>query len=202
MLGITVLICLLAALLNNITLPVIGILFLVDMIIIIVLWTRPLSRNLLYLLNALNMLGAGSLAYLLMMLLGDSIESFVTMISIIVAMDVFSFTKKGKVTPNARLMNHSNALARLCICLPVPQKPGLQPIIGVGDLYFYSAIIIFSLRIFGISVLGWIILLVLTGQLTNILLISVIRNKVWYKGFPATLFPGVFYLIYLYISNF
>lgn len=202
MLGITGMICLLAVLLNNVTLPVIGILFFVDMIVIIVLWMRPLSRKLLYVLNVLNMLGAGSLAYLLMMLLGDSVESFVTMITIIVVMDVFSFTKKGKVTPNARLMNHNNALARLCICLPVPQKPGLQPIIGVGDLYFYSAIIIFSLRSFGISGLGWIILLVLAGQLANILLISVIRNKAWYKGFPATLFPGVFCLISLYISTF
>lgn len=195
MLGITSIICILAALVNKITLMVISIVFLINIVGIIVLWTRPLSKKSLYLLNIFNILAASSFAYLIIAFLIDSIESFVVMITIIVVMDVFSFTKKGKMTPNARLMNNNNALARLCICLPVPKKPGLQPVIGVGDLYFYSAIMFFSLHTFGVSVLGKVFLLIFVGQLTNIILISIIKNKVWYKGFPATLFPGAFYLV-------
>lgn len=199
-LGMTAIICILAALLNRITLPVIIIVFLMDITGIIVLWTRPLSKKLLYLLNVLNSIGAAALAYLIITLVIKSMDSFVAMISIIVVMDVFSFTKRGKKTPNARLMNNNNALARLCICLPVAGKPGLQPIIGVGDLYFYSAILLFSLHIFGVNVLGKIFLVLLAGQLANIILISIIKNKAWYKGFPATLFPGIFYLIVMLIS--
>ena len=50
-LGMTAIICILAVLLNKITLPAIIIVFLMDIAGIIVLWTRPLSKKLLYLLN-------------------------------------------------------------------------------------------------------------------------------------------------------
>ncbi|MFA9465606.1 MAG: hypothetical protein ACERKN_15080 [Velocimicrobium sp.] len=191
--------CLLAFLLNKMILPAVFILFIVDLAGIVVLWIKPLSRKLLYLLNVLNCLASVSFAYLLVTAFIKSVDSFFTVVIIIVVMDVLSFTKAGKHTPNARLINKNNTLARLSICLPVPGKPGLQPIIGVGDLYFYSAISVFSLHIFSANFFGYILLLVLAGQLINILLISLIKNKTWYKGFPATLFPGIFYLIIMYI---
>jgi len=200
MLGMTAIICILAFFLNKMALPVIIIVFLVDIAGIVVLWSRSLSRKLLYLLNVLNSLAAASLAYLLVTVLIKSVDSFLAVIIIIVVMDVFSFTKAGKITPNSRLVNNNNTLARLCICLPVAGKPGLQPIIGVGDLYFYSAILSFSLHNFGVNIWSKIFLLILVGQLVNIALISIIKNKIWYKGFPATLFPGIFYLIVLFIS--
>lgn len=198
MIGMTAISCILSFLLSKIALPVISILFLVDIAGIVVLWTRPLSRRLLYFLNVLNSLASVSFAYLLVTVFIKSIDSFITVVVIIVVMDVFSFTKAGKKTPNARLINN-NTLARLSICLPVPGKPGLQPIIGVGDLYFYSVIAVFSLHNFGLDIFGNILLLILAAQLINILLISLIKNKTWYKGFPATLFPGIFYLIVMYI---
>ena len=198
-LGMSAIGCMLAFLLNKINLPVILILFIVDLAGIVVLWTRPLSRNLLYLLNVLNCLASVSFACLLVTVFIKSVDSFLTMMIIIVVMDVFSFTKKGEKTPNARLINQSNTLARLSICLPVPGKPGLQPIIGVGDLYFYSVISVFLLRFFGANYFGYMLLLVLTGQLLNVLFIAIIKNKTWYKGFPATLFPGILSLIIMII---
>jgi hypothetical protein len=192
MLGMTIIICILAALLNNFTLPVVIVAVLMDITVIIVLWTRALSRKLLYLLNVFNCLAAASLAYLIVTFILKTVDSFVAMIIVIIVVDVFSFTKKGKTTPNARLMNNTNTLARLCICLPVAGKPGLQPIIGVGDLYFYSTMLLFSLHIIGTYAFWKFSLLILAGQLANIILISAIRNKNWFKGFPATLFPGIF----------
>lgn len=198
MLGMTAISGILAFLMNKMSLPVILILFLVDLAGIIVLWLKPLSRKLLYILNVLNCLASVSFAYLLITAFIKSVDSFVAFIIILVVMDVFSFTKAGKKTPNAKLISNNNALPRLSICLPVPGKPGLWPIIGVGDLYFYGTISVFSIQHFGMSVFGYILLLILAGQLINILLISNIKEKVWYKGFPATLFPGIFYLIILF----
>jgi len=199
MFGMTAIGCMLAFLLNKIIFPVILILFIVNLAGVVVLWTRPLSRNLLYLLNVLNCLASVSFACLLVTVFIKSVDSFLTMMIIIVVMDVFSFTKKGKKTPNARLINQSNTLARLSICLPVPGKPGLQPIIGVGDLYFYSVISVFLLHFFGANNFGYMLLMVLAGQLLNILFIAIIKNKTWYKGFPATLFPGILSLIIMII---
>jgi len=199
MLIMTAISCILAFLLNKMILPTIFILLIVNLAGIVVLWIKPLSRKLLYLLNVLNCLASVSFAYLLVTVFIKSVDNFFSVVIIIVVMDVFSFTKAGKNTPNARLINKNNTLARLSICLPVPGKLGLQPIIGVGDLYFYSAISVFSLHIFSANFFCYILLLVLVGQLINILLISLIKNKTWYKGFPATLFPGIFYLIIMYI---
>jgi len=199
MLGMTAIICILSFLFSVMSLPVAILVLLLDITGIVVLWLKPLSRKSLYLLNVLNSLGAASLAYLIVNVIIKSVDSFAAMIIIIVVMDVFSFTKAGKKTPNAKLVHNNNTLARLCICLPVAGKPGLRPIIGVGDLYFYSAILLFSLHIFDGNVFGLIFLLLLLGQLANIIFISIIKNKIWYKGFPATLFPGIFYLIVLRI---
>lgn len=200
MLGMTAISGILAFLMNKMSLPVILILFVVDLAGIIVLWLKPLSRKLLYILNVLNCLASVSFADLLITAFIKSVDSFVAFIIILVVMDVFSFTKAGKKTPNAKLISNNNALPRLSICIPVPGKPGLQPIIGVGDLYFYGTISVFSIHHFGMSVFGYIVLLILAGQLINILLISNIKEKVWYKGFPATLFPGIFYLLILFFA--
>ena len=199
MLGMTVISCILAFLLNKMILPAVFILFVLNLAGIAVLWMKVLNRKLLYTLNVLNCLASVSFAYLLVTVFIKSVDGIFTVVIIIVVMDVFSFTKAGKHTPNARLINKNNTLARLSICLPVPGKPGLQPIIGVGDLYFYGAIFVFSLHHFEISWFGNIFLLILAGQLINILIISIIKDKTWYKGFPATLFPGIMYLIILYV---
>lgn len=200
-LGITIIICILAAFINKATLPITAIIFLVALAVIILLWMKPLSKNVLYMLNVLNSLASVSLASLLITLLINNVDSMIAVISATVVSDVFSFTKKGKSTANARLANNNNTLARLSICLPVPGKQGLLPLIGVGDLYFYSIILFFSLHIFGAYIVGKVFLLIIAGQLANIILIAMIKDKTWYRGFPATLCPGIFYLAFLFIQS-
>jgi hypothetical protein len=142
----------------------------------------------------LNLFGAVMLGCILSFIVSKDL-----MIGIIcgaVIMDVLSFTKYGKNTLNAKLSQQTYTLARLSICLPVVKKQGLQPIIGVGDLVFYSLLMTFAIKAtLGSDWLG-ITLLILAGQGLNILLISMFIHKSWYKGFPATLFPGVFFICF------
>lgn len=189
--GMTAADCILAFLLAELSLSVVLIAFITELIGIAILWTKPLSKKMLYVLDVLNCLGAVSLAYLLVGTLIRETETFVAVIIVIVVMDVFSFTRAGRKTPNAILISKSSTVARLSICLPVPGKPGMQPIIGVGDLYFYGLITIFAMQQLGTGVFGKVFLLILSGQLINILLITNMKKKAWYKGFPATLFPGI-----------
>jgi hypothetical protein len=45
----------------------------------------------------------------------------------------------------------------------------------------------------------WVtILLILAGQLLNVLFISMFIHKNWYRGFPATLFPGVLFICFFF----
>jgi hypothetical protein len=165
------------------------------------LWTKKLSKKTLYFLDILNLLETNLIGYLIIFFVSTSADTMIGILCGVIIADVFSFTKSGKNTPNAKVIGNVNTLARLSICLPVPKKQGLSPIIGVGDLIYYSMIITHSIKYQGISV-GYIsFLLILAGQLVNILFISIIIRKNWYKGFPATLFPGVFFIAAALINN-
>ena len=197
MLVLTAIICLLPLLYYQAPVSVMLITLLLALIIIIIIWRRSLSKRLLYFLDLLNIFVAGSLAFLVMLILRNTPNTIITLITFIVLYDVYSFTKRGKHTLNAKLISQASTLVRLSICLPVPGKPGLQPIIGIGDLYFYSVMALFALDTYGTMSYSKVVIILIAGQLGNILIISLIKNKSWYKGFPATLFPGMFYLILL-----
>lgn len=195
MIIITAAICSTTLLYYQMTIPVMATIFVIALTVIIIIWKKPMSRNLLLILNILNVIAVACFAYFLVHIMKQSPASIYGFIAAVITMDVFSFTKRGKNTMNAKLMNNTSALPRLSICLPVPKKPGLQPIIGIGDLNFYSVMTLFALNINGFSSFYIVTLLLVTGQLLNILVISLIKNKTWYRGFPATLFPGLIYLI-------
>jgi hypothetical protein len=179
----------------NLKVEIMFVTFLVILICVIPLWKKQLSKKILYLLDMLNLLGAIVLGYLITLLFADSTGSMIGFVCGVAIMDVFSFTKAGKNTLNAKLANQTNTLARLSICLPIPKKQGLQPIIGVGDLVYYSLLMMYSLKSNTLPN-GWtVFLLILVGQLINILFISIFKHRHWYKGFPATLFPGVLFVI-------
>jgi hypothetical protein len=181
----------------NIVIPA----FCIILIFIILLWTKKLSKKTLYFLDILNLLEANLVGYLIIYIVISSSDTMIGILCGVIVADVFSFTKSGKNTLNAKLVGNINTLAKLSICLPVPKKQGLSPIVGVGDLIFYSMIIMHSIKYQGISV-GYIsFLLILAGQTANILFISIIIRKNWYKGFPATLFPGVFFIAAALINN-
>jgi hypothetical protein len=155
-----------------------------------------MSKKVLYQLNVLNLFGAAMLGSVLSFIVSKD-----TMIGIIygaVIMDVLSFTRYGKNTLNAKLSERTYTLTRLSICLPVLKKQGLHPIIGVGDLVFYSLLMAFAIKATLGS--GWLvaILLILAGQMVNILFISMFIHKTWYRGFPATLFPGILFICFFF----
>ena len=197
MLLITATISLLPLLYYQALVPVMLLILLSTLALIIVIWRKPMSKSLLYLLNLLNVIAVGSFAFFILLILRNTPESIISLIIVIVLLDVYSFTKRGKNTLNAKLIAQPTALARLSFCLPVPGKPGLQPIIGVGDLYFYSVMALFALDTYNILSYFIVVIILITGQLSNILFIYYIKDKSWYKGFPATLFPGLLYLVLL-----
>jgi hypothetical protein len=160
-------------------------------------WKQPVSRKVIYLHNGLNIICALLLANML------SSYVFVTESMVIgaalgvVVMDVFSFTKRGRFTLNARLMEHTNTAVRLSVCLPVPGKRGLIPVIGTGDLVFYSLLTIVPLQSVNRAGPLFAVLPVLAGQLLNLAIIAALKNRAGFKGFPATLMPGLLFIAVL-----
>lgn len=160
-------------------------------------WSRKLSKKNLYVNNVLILLVANMLAYFFtdyLIISKDRLFGFVIGVAVV---DVFSFTKRGKHTLNAKLAGNVSTLARLSICLPIPGKPGLQQIIGVGDLVYYSTITMFFLKAPEASNGLIVAILILVGQFVNIISTMVLKKlqKEQYRGFPATLFPGVIVFI-------
>jgi len=115
--------------------------------------------------------------------------------------DVLSFTKKGKNTTNAKIMNNKEFMYKLIVYgisfkdkSPVPTK-------GLGDFIYYavllSALFSFS-KSSNILLLGT--LLCFTGCALNWIIIPFIYKKSWYRGFPATIIPFAL-LLPLYIIS-
>lgn len=195
MLCLTFMPCLLPFLCYRLPYQFMAVIVIITIIGFFIVWKRKLSKKLLYFNNILLLLVSVCIAYFIIYFFVTTTDRMIGIILGVAAWDVYSFTKSGRNTLNAKLIGNTNSLARLSICLPVPKKPGLQPILGVGDLNYYSLITMFTIKSTGITG-GLIALFVLfTGQLANILSISVLRERHWLKGFPATLFPGLLYIL-------
>ena len=161
------------------------------------IWKRRISRTVIYLHNGLNMISAPALAYLLSSSIFAVESTVICAVVGIVAMDLISFTKKGRFTLNAKLMAQYTTAARLSICLPVPGKRGLTPVIGAGDLVFYAVLTMVSLRSAGEAGPLFAELIILGGQLLNIAVILAVKDRTGFKGFPATLMPGLLFVVFL-----
>lgn len=161
------------------------------------LWLRKLTRKNLYLNDVLNLLAPNIIALFFVSNLIKSKSVIIGFMFGVAIMDVFSFTKRGKNTLNAILVGNINTMARLSICLPIPGKPGLQQIIGVGDLFYYSMITMYYIHFAGTLTGLKVAVIIFIGQLVNIVSIILLKRiqKNRYKGFPATLFPSVFIII-------
>ncbi len=195
MIGLTVLICFLNLICYPI--PELFLLFLlfISLTGMILIWRRTLTRRLLLFNNLLLLLFPLCLSHLLLSHFITSVDAVMQVVSAIAVMDVISFTRAGRHTLNAKLVANRSALSRLSICLPVPKRPGLQPIIGVGDMFYYSFITTYFVGSASDMDALTAIFLLCAGQLTNIICILHMRKRAGYKGFPATIFPGVFILI-------
>jgi hypothetical protein len=160
-----------------------------------IVWKKPLSKKLLYINDLLLLCAPLCISFIITFIFIHTTDSFVGIVAGVAIIDVFSFTRSGRNTLNAKLSSNINTLARLSVCLPVPKKPGLQPVIGVGDLNYYSLITMFSLKTGGLTAGLIAVFIIITGQIVNIIFIAIMKKKLWMKGFPATLFPGLFIIL-------
>jgi len=193
--GLTIIIGILPFLFFRLPFQLVLVILVITIFGVFTVWKKPLSKKLLYINNLLLLCAPLCLTYIITFIFIHTTDSFIGMIVGVAIMDVFSFTRSGRNTLNAKLFSNTNSLARLSVCLPVPKKPGLQPVIGVGDLTYYSLITMFSLKVDGITGGLIAVLILFIGQLVNIIFIAIMKKKQCTKGFPATLFPGLFIII-------
>lgn len=118
-----------------------------------------------------------------------TIEALLPMMICVCTIDVLSFTRHGKGTANAKLMNSNKWLPRLLVYgrsfktgKPVATK-------GFGDYYNYSIAFATIHTTYGKSIGLYAILAIIFGVVINLIIISRIYKYTWYKGFPATIGP-------------
>lgn len=197
MLVITAIICSISFIIYKLPTLIMIISFIVIIAATVLLWLRKLTKKNLYFNDVLNLLLPNIIALFFVSNVIKSKSGIMGFMLGVAIMDMFSFTKRGKNTLNAKLVGNINTMARLSICLPIPGKPGLQQIIGVGDLFYYSMMTMYYIHFAGASAGLKTALIIFIGQLVNIVSIVLLKiiQKSRYKGFPATLFPCVFVII-------
>lgn len=113
--------------------------------------------------------------------------------------DILSFTKTkvGENSTNARILKNISVASKLFIYVK-KKKDHLIPLIGVGDICFYSLLMSFVYKLSSKLIFKYDIFLIM-GCLLNCILIMLIHKKKWFKGFPATLGPAVLtFIFFLY----
>ncbi|MDF2588513.1 MAG: hypothetical protein K0S41_2354 [Anaerocolumna sp.] len=132
------------------------------------------------------------------------IEILLPMMIYVCTIDVFSFSRIGKKTANAKLINSNKWLPRLLVYgrsfktgKPVATK-------GFGDYLNYSIAFASIHTTYGKSIGLCAIIAIIIGVIINLLIISRIYKYKWYKGFPATIGPlglCVILVVTIYIIN-
>ncbi len=117
------------------------------------------------------------------------IEIMLPMIIYVCVIDVFSFTRLGKNTTNAKLMNSNKWLPRLLV-YGHSFKTG-KPVVtkGFGDYLNYSIAFTTIHTTYGKTIGLCAIIAIIFGVIINLIIISRIYKYTWYKGFPATIGP-------------
>lgn len=118
-----------------------------------------------------------------------NIEILLLMMIYVCAIDVLSFTRYGKKTTNAKLMNSNKWLPRLLVYgrsfktgKPVATK-------GFGDYLNYSIAFATIHTTYGKYIGLCAIIAIIFGVVINLVIINEIYKYTWYKGFPATIGP-------------
>lgn len=127
------------------------------------------------------------------------IEIILPLIIYICVVDVISFTRFGKKTTNAKLMNSNKWLYRLYVYgrsfktgQPVPTK-------GFGDFLWYSITFASIYTTYGKTIGLVAILAIIIGAVINLIIINSIHKYIWYRGFPATVGPLGLCIIHIVI---
>lgn len=119
----------------------------------------------------------------------NHIQMLLPMMVYICLLDVYSFTRKGKNTFNAKLVN-SNTWSRKLIVYGRSFKNG-SPVAtkGLGDYFWYAFSFSTIYSKFGQLIGLYSIIAIVLGLIINLLIICRIYKYTWYKGFPATTGP-------------
>ena len=131
----------------------------------------------------------------------NNIEIMLPMIIYVCVIDVFSFTRFGKKTANAKLMNSNKWLPRLLV-YGRSFKTG-KPVVtkGFGDYLWYSIAFTTIYTTYGKNIGFCAIIAIIFGVIINLIIISKIYKYTWYKGFPATIGPlGLCIILVVIIS--
>jgi hypothetical protein len=157
-------------------------------------------------LNKKHLIVSGGICLIAVLLCGVMIGRYIPITSAITIglcvgiIDIISFTKKGKNTLNAKVLDNKSLTSKLIVYgmsfkdkSPVPTK-------GLGDFMYYAILLsaLFQLSK-GITILFLGCIAVFLGCAINWIIVCFIYKKPWYKGFPATIIPFAF-LIPLYIA--
>lgn len=171
----------------------------IGMIYILIYIKKPFNKN--------HLIISGFICLLIVLLSGILIGRYISTASAIAIgisvgiVDVFSFTKKGKNTTNAKVMRNKPLMYKLIVYgisfkdkSPVPTK-------GLGDFMYYSILLSTLFQfIKSTTILFLGMLFCFLGCVINWVIIPFIYKKPWYKGFPATIIPFIF-LLPLYIIS-
>ncbi|SFB30276.1 hypothetical protein [Clostridium frigidicarnis] len=148
---------------------------------------KPYKKDALILNSWIELITVVSLG----ILIGQAIKlsNIVGIIIGISVYDVVSFTKKGKKTLNAKVMNNKNLMAKFIVYgvslkdrSPVPTK-------GVGDFFFYTIIASGVYKFLDPVIAINSLIMIFIGCLINYLIVCHIYNEPGYKGLPATPIP-------------
>jgi hypothetical protein len=180
---------------NNLLLIITAI---IGMVYVFIYVKKPYNKKYLIINSAIGMIAA--LLWGVMIGRYIPITSAITIGLCVGIMDVVSFTKKGKNTMNAKVMNNKPLMYKLIVYgisfkdkSPVPTK-------GLGDFVYY-AILLSTLYQYtkDTTILIWGCTTVFLGCVINWIIVCFIYKKSWYKGFPATIIPFLL-LIPLYLT--
>lgn len=166
----------------KITLGTIGLIF-----VVIYAFCIKYKKERLFLFGLISMFAVMHIGIALGSLL--KIESIITIGVTISIMDVLSFTKYGKNTPNAKAMSNINFMSKL-IVYGKTKNNALIPTRGLGDYLYYA---LWIAGIYTVSDKLWAYavaaLLIFIGALADCIIIGFMYKKESYKGFPATIIP-------------
>ena len=128
------------------------------------------------------------------------VETLLPMMICVCFMDVYSFTRSGKSTVNAKLMSSNKWLPRLLV-YGRSFKTG-KPVVtkGFGDYLNYSIAFTTIYTTYGKITGLFATIAIILGVIINLIIISKICKYTWYKGFPATIGPLGLCVILVVIS--
>ena len=118
-----------------------------------------------------------------------SLESTISIGSVVTAMDIMSFTRIGKKTVNAKAMSNKTVAAKLFV-YGLEKNDVLIPTCGFGDYLYYAMWIsgTHALSSSGIFY-AFVAFMVFAGTMLQSITVKVLSKRDGFKGFPGTVFP-------------